>query len=190
MGKKLLTFVTTFLFICFAIPAAATSISFQGSTYELVTVKKSISWDKANEAAIKAKGHLATITSIAENNFIKQNFFTDNNNAYWLGAFQTGDENLQSPKDNWQWVTGEEWKYTDWTPGEPNNAGRSNEIHLSADSRFGYKWNDEDSAAKQMITGYLIEKDASVAPTPIPGAIWLLGTSLVGLLGFKRNRNS
>ena len=27
---------------------------------------------------------------------------------------------------------------------------------------------------------------AAVAPVPIPGAVWLLGSGLVGLLGFRR----
>ncbi|MDP3425996.1 MAG: hypothetical protein Q8S17_01280, partial [Humidesulfovibrio sp.] len=28
----------------------------------------------------------------------------------------------------------------------------------------------------------------TVAPTPIPGAVWLLGSGLLGLIGFKRSR--
>lgn len=30
----------------------------------------------------------------------------------------------------------------------------------------------------------------SVAPTPIPGAVWLLGSGLLGLVGFKRSRRN
>lgn len=29
----------------------------------------------------------------------------------------------------------------------------------------------------------------TTSPTPIPGAVWLLGTGLMGLLGFKRRKN-
>ncbi len=188
MKNKLLLFATILLLLCCAIPAAASPFTFQGSTYELIK-DKGISWDEANAKAIAAGGHLATITSSAENEFIKNTFFKQDNNAYWLGAFQSGDENRQSPTANWQWVTGEEWNYTDWSNKEPNNAGRMNEIHLSADARYDYKWNDEDSAVKQQITGYVIEKPSATSPTPIPGAIWLLGTSIVGLLGFKHKFN-
>ncbi|SME94506.1 lectin-like protein [Desulfovibrio gilichinskyi] len=187
MTKKFLLFAITLLLICFAVPAAASPFAFQGSTYELIK-DKGISWDEANAKAIAAGGHLATITSSAENEFLKQTFFTKDKNAYWLGAFQTGDENKQTPTANWQWVTGEEWNFTNWSSKEPNNSGM-NEIHLSADSRFEYKWNDEDSAVKQMITGYVIETPSGTSPTPIPGAIWLLGTSIAGLLGFKRKFN-
>jgi len=30
--------------------------------------------------------------------------------------------------------------------------------------------------------------DPLASPTPVPGAVWLLGSGLVGLMGFKRAR--
>lgn len=147
-------------------PALASTFNFGNSEYTLVQTS-GISWNDAKIAAEAAGGHLATITSAAENNFFKNNVFKDAEKAYWLGAFQTGDNNRKKPTENWQWITGEDWSYTDWSSIEPNNSGM-NEIHLSADSRYGFQWNDEDSAVGQMINGYVVEKNLSTTPTPFP----------------------
>ncbi|HAS89249.1 MAG TPA: lectin [Desulfovibrio sp.] len=162
--------------------AFASTYTFGNSEYTVIQ-SNGINWDDAKLAAETAGGHLATITSAAENNFLKTTVFQGLDKAYWLGAYQTGDENRQDPTSNWHWVTGEDWTFTDWYSSEPNNAG-INEIHLSADQRFNFQWNDEGSAVSRMIQGYVIE--TPTAPTPIPGAIWLLGASLLALFGFKR----
>lgn len=184
MGKILTLTLSTILLISLAIPASASTFTFGDSEYTLIQTS-GISWTDAKLAAEAAGGHLATITSVAESDFFKSQVFKDLNKAYWLGAFQTGDENRQTPTADWQWVTGEEWDFTDWSSSEPNNS-QINEIHLSADSRFGFQWNDEGSAVNQMISGYVVEKPLNTTPTPIPGAIWLLGASLVTVLGIKR----
>ncbi|WP_432736210.1 lectin-like protein [Maridesulfovibrio sp. FT414] len=176
--------LTLLLLTLLAAPAAASTFSFGNSQYTLVQ-SSGISWTDAKLAAEAAGGHLATITSAEENNFFKTTIFNNQQNAYWLGAYQTGDNNRKTPTDNWNWVTGEEWSYTDWSPVEPNNAGNINEVYLSADSRYGFKWNDEGADVPGQIRGYVVET-TNVAPTPIPGAIWILGASLAALLGFKR----
>ncbi|WP_320175615.1 lectin-like protein [Maridesulfovibrio sp.] len=174
--------VTCFVFLLSSVPAFASTFTFGNSEYTIVQ-SMGISWDEAKLAAENAGGHLVTITSSEENNFLKNTVFQGNDKAYWLGAYQTGDENRQNPTSNWHWVTGEDWNYTDWYSAEPNNS-RIDEFHLSADQRFNYQWNDEGSAVSSMINGYVIEKPT--APTPIPGAIWLLGASLIGLFGIKK----
>ncbi|MDC7217855.1 MAG: lectin-like protein [Spirochaetales bacterium] len=170
------------LFVFTGGSAIASTFTFGNSEYTVVQ-SSGINWNDAKLAAEAAGGHLVTITSEAENNFLKSTVFQGLDKAYRLGAYQTGDENRQDPTSNWHWVTGEEWDYTDWYSAEPNNS-RIDEFHLSADQRFNYQWNDEGSAVSSMISGYVVEKPS--APTPIPGAIWLLGASLVGLLGLKR----
>lgn len=183
MVKYLATCLTILLSVLAALPAAASTYTFGNSEYILIQ-SSGISWDDAKLAAEAAGGHLATITSAEESAYLKSNVFRDLNKAYWLGGYQTGDQNKKTPTENWNWVTDEEWSFTDWSNIEPNNAG-TNEIHLSADSRYGFQWNDEDSDVSHQINGYVVEKSLS-APTPIPGAVWLLGTALVAILGIKR----
>ncbi|CCO24617.1 lectin-like protein [Maridesulfovibrio hydrothermalis] len=187
MKKLLALSISAILLILSAIPAIASTFTFGNSEYILVQTS-GISWDEARIAAEAAGGHLATITSIEENNFFKSNVFKDANKAYWLGAYQTGDEDRQNPTANWQWITGEEWTYTDWSSVEPNNAGMD-EAHLSADSRYQFSWNDEDSAVQRMINGYVVEKQLPPTPTPIPGTIWLLGVSLITVSGLRHRFN-
>ncbi len=62
-------------------------------------------------------GYLATVTSAEENSFIRDNVINDISNTsildgLWLGAFD-------ADYDDWVWITGEAWSYTNWTPGEP-----------------------------------------------------------------------
>ncbi|MBN2809134.1 MAG: PEP-CTERM sorting domain-containing protein, partial [Deltaproteobacteria bacterium] len=43
-------------------------------------------------------------------------------------------------------------------------------------------------------TGYLSQGETedykiNVAPVPVPGAVWLLGSGFLGLLGIRRKRN-
>lgn len=183
MRKQSTLFVAILLIAFLTAPAMASTFKFGNSEYTLVQ-SSGIQWEDARIAAEAAGGHLATVTSAEENSFFKSVVFKDLSKAYWLGAFQTGDEDRQTPTANWNWVTGEQWAYTDWSSVEPNNS-RLNEIYLSADSRYNFKWNDEGADVAGQINGYVIEKPLS-APTPIPGAIWLLGASLLALFGFKR----
>ena len=67
-------------------------------------------------------GHLVCITSAEEQSFIMS--LTGGNVDAWMGAY--ADDNNQ-----WRWVTGEEWDYTNWREGEPN--GFPNE-------RYGVVW--------------------------------------------------
>ncbi len=80
------------------------------------------------EADAKAKtfakdgipGHLATIASPQENQFIVNHVLIGANQGnsfdnFFIGGRDTGG--------NWQWITGEPWGYTNWASGEPNNNG-------------------------------------------------------------------
>ena len=98
--------------------------------YEAVLFDSVVSWTDARDAALARGGHLATITSAAENAFIFDNLAS--NPALWdssptpmadgpyLGGFRAAGAPGGSG-DSWQWVTGEAWNHTAWAPGEPNN---------------------------------------------------------------------
>ncbi len=65
-------------------------------------------------------GHMATITSPDENNFIVTTF---RDPSYcWLGGFQPDDVPVGiEPYGGWQWLTGEPWSYTNWAERQPDN---------------------------------------------------------------------
>jgi hypothetical protein len=68
------------------------------------------------------QGHLATITSSDESNFISANLPAACTGGYWLGGFQDRSApDYSEPAGGWRWVTGETWNFTFWSAGEPNN---------------------------------------------------------------------
>ncbi len=87
-----------------------------------------------------ATGHLATVTSQEENDFILDAFGASTVDSFWLGGNRTSV--VSDPAIGWEWITGEEWLYTNWAVGEPNNA-HVNETALQFHFRESTgKWND------------------------------------------------
>jgi hypothetical protein len=124
-------------------------------------------------------GHLATITSAAEEAFVDP--FRHNalgtglvQPQVWVGGY--------TDANGWHWVNNEGPfpasnsgpQYTHWADGEPNNVGGS-ESHLSLGRYDGERctgdcgWNDEGSAPAS-IGGYIVEYD-------VPRAAACSGTS-------------
>ena len=135
-----------------------------GHYYELIE-QWGIGWDDAKTAAearshLGSPGHLVTITSQAENDFIRDTVLgTAVLDHYWVGGYQP--ENSPEPGGNWQWITGEAWTYQNWNGGEPNNVSGGDEDVLMVysgvhQSRYG-KWNDAPRAAADWVGGYIVE---------------------------------
>lgn len=152
-----------------------------GHFYEVIPAE-AISWDDANALATASalcskSGHLVTITSEAENDFINslREAAVDEFGGlpqYWVGGFQANKDD--EPFGNWQWVNGEgpipgfngSAIYTNWADGEPNDCGESEE-HLTI-GRFAWEpfwsfdgslWNDE-GCGLGFIGGFIVEYDS------------------------------
>lgn len=116
----LLILLTSILIDCAA--ATPTQYSVNGNWYDAVEGACGISWSEAKTEAesssyLGMNGHLATVASQGENDFIVNTFGV---NDYFLGGFQPAGSS--EPNGNWQWVTDEPWVYTNWdTSGEPDN---------------------------------------------------------------------
>jgi hypothetical protein len=105
-----------------------------------------LGWPEARDAAEALGGYLATPTTAEENAFITPLVDDKGFNVYHLGGFRTGTQ--------WQWITGEPWSFTNWYPGEPNNA-TGNEIYLSSWVEPG-TWNDN---FPEYVSASLVEWD-------------------------------
>jgi hypothetical protein len=167
------------------------SISFASLVYNPTTghwyerVDTDATWVEA-KAAAEARtyagmhGYLATITSEAEYQWIVANLGGALTLDHWLGGYRDLDSG--SEFTGWHWVTGETWSYTKWFPGEPSSI-YENALQFDDDERInpllGY-WNDLDRNNPEL--GYIVEYSH---PVPIPGAVWLLGSGLMGLIGLK-----
>jgi len=103
-----------------------------------------LTWEESNNLSISYDAHLATITSQEENDFIT-NLISEMESvhAFWLGGIDINGNN------DFQWVTGEEFNYTNWNGSEPQLS--NDELYLNiwgvnANSweNLG-KWNDYDN---------------------------------------------
>lgn len=88
-----------------------------------------VSWDDAKIKCEKIGGHLASINDEKENKIVESIM---GYSQIWLGGFKF--------KDNWLWVSEEDFNYENWSEDEPNNhAGRENVIVMLLNG----DWNDE-----------------------------------------------
>ena len=207
MKRILLRWAQVLFIICMPGLAMATPIQWSGNghyykAYLASDAGTNLTWEEARYWASKEThtvkgqtyvGHLATITSLEEHQFIDS---LGNVDSYLLGGHQSPLDNETDYKKNWNWVTDEEWKYTKWRPGEPNNDfgpnGRSEE-YLQF---FSAGWNDvhvgayTDSSGNDKFyqgKGYIVEYElASSSPVPEPGSFMLLGLGLLVVAGAGR----
>jgi hypothetical protein len=91
----------------------AGSSFFNGHNYKVFD--EGISWYEAKRECESMGGHLATITSQEEQNFLAGMINKGNQVRYWLGG---SDDAVEG---EWSWVTDEAFTFTNWVYGEPNN---------------------------------------------------------------------
>ncbi len=89
-----------------------------------------LTWSQAKDSCASQNGHLATITSQAENDWVQDNFlaaagiYSGNSKGFWLGG---SDAEVEG---QWTWITGEVWNFVSWSTGNPNNGGGSEQNYL------------------------------------------------------------
>jgi len=74
-----------------------------------------LTFDEARDACAASWGHLVTITSEAEDDFVHAML----DDAHWLGATD-GRANGMEGVAPYTWVNGDEWGYSNWEDGQPN----------------------------------------------------------------------
>ena len=164
-----------------AAPGFATSVygpvvEFDGRHYQVVK-DNGVSWDTANANAQSqtfagVAGHLATLTSAAEDNFVESLRAGAglSRPEVWVGGFQ---ESCTPPEPGcgWQWVNGEGpistpdvplLSYSNWQAGEPNNLNTEMFLAIGLGNNPG--WNDEQALGN--IGGYVIEFDTATVVDP------------------------
>src|SRR4030095_12578461 len=96
-----------------AILASSTNPA-NGHTYHLLPGS---SWSAAEAAAVGLGGHLATVRSQAEHDFLNQSFhnYQGTDIDLWIGF------NDAALEGTFAWASGEAPGYTNWDSGEPND---------------------------------------------------------------------
>ena len=129
--------------------------TFEGHTYYVST--GTFSWQAAEAAAAATSGHLLSVSSANENQFIVD-AFEGNDFRVWIGLTDDeaygGNEAGTDPLNGWVWTDGSPVDFTNWSDGEPNNSG-GNEDYAEM---FGNGlWND--IANTTFIQRFILEVD-------------------------------
>lgn len=103
--------------------------TFGGHEYYVST--SFIDWYSARSSCVAAGGHLLTINSPEENDFIYSNLADD----LWTGL------NDISVEGHFVWESGEPVVFTDWAPGRPDNAGNQDAV-MNTWLTIGAGWDD------------------------------------------------
>ena len=149
------------------------------------------SWDQAQFTLQSIGGYLATITSGAEQQFIEDMLIDQEapTGSYWIGLIESDKEGA------YEWITGEPLSYTNWGPGEPNNAPahrpeNRGAIQWTSDadssmSTFGRRGGWNDAPEQGINTSLFLDVNAGGYITefvPLPSASALSASGLLTLL--------
>ena len=145
-------------------PEHEPEFSWNGHRYEVIS--ESLSWEQAKTRCESLGGHLATITSQAEQEFIAG--LLVESGTYWIGA--RSDES-----GFWHWVTDEpfERQYQNYASGQPDGSG----MYLMMDSSG--KWDDVQSGTRGFVCEYDDEpEEVREAPLAQSFTEWLANPEL------------
>jgi len=201
MKKSHLLGAVCALSLGFSISSHAAAVTWEivdggnGHMYEYIA--GNFTWDEAN-ADLAPGWTLATITSAEEQTFINGSSFFTGDYIVWIGGRQ--DPGQLTPSAGWNWVTGEAWSYENWYSTDPNDGdgteGDGFENYLimgNLGSGFqSDQWLDAANNTPLITTsgtyaqGYLAEKTV----VPVPAAVWLFGSGLLGLVGMARRKKA
>jgi serine/threonine protein kinase len=136
-------------------------LTFNGHRYQFFP--DILTWPEARTRAENIGGHLATIGSKEENDWIATQFVSKlpPGKALWLGG--TYDETT----GQWSWVTGEPFEFTQWGASEPTNTANEPALQFSHSDKNGPEWGDikvNGMGAADRRGGYLVEWDSESGP--------------------------
>ncbi|MEO5915353.1 MAG: lectin-like protein [Luteolibacter sp.] len=158
-----------------------------GGTWNIYQLVGSFStWDEAKRLAEEMKapagdpslaGHLVTLSSIAENQFVRE---VANRQSVWCGLTDDerfgGHEAGAHPRDGWKWITGEPLTFSNWKPSEPDDWSAAGEDAVFIE-RYGHWCDTGNGVGQQAPTnlGFVVEWETR-SPKPVEGAIALQKT--------------
>jgi cysteine-rich repeat protein len=98
-----------------------------GNAYRLFAER--VTWERAREVCAARGSHLVTFSDVGEQAFVTARF----PGAIWIGSHM-------GEREGFVWLTGEEARFSDFAPGEPNYLTEQKCVALDVDRRW---WNRE-----------------------------------------------
>lgn len=110
----------------------------------LYTIVDGPSWTQAEANSVKLGGHLVSISSDSENKFLVDKYAEDSaayngDVSYYLGLTD------KASKGNWAWSDGSPLRFSNWSPGEPQQSSGENYsefLLVSTRPRIPGQWGD------------------------------------------------
>ena len=106
-------------------------------------------WADSEVLAVSLGGHLATIRSQAEQDWIEGTFGPywaqpNGDGGLWIGLWQDPiDAGYSEPGGGWKWSSGEPLSFVNWHPVEPNNITGHDDFAELLPQQYAWRWNDE-----------------------------------------------
>ena len=141
-----------------------------GHFYELILTADVDTWDQAHFSCINSshegfRGHLVTITSQAENDWMLNTVifpYSPGHTVFFMGGWNAGLLDDTDLNEQWFWITGEEWDFEAWATGEPGSFREKvlSLLHQWFDNPLiqGTGWNNLQYSYPNN-NGYIIEYD-------------------------------
>ena len=155
-------------------------------------------WTAQEAYAATVGGHLVSINSQAEQNFLISTFLVGSTSTIplWIGLTDQPNHDSQSYTT---WTTGESVTYRNFNPNEPNNAATDEDyVAMNWHYSFGSSntmgtWNDLPNGGSTV--SYNATNDRALGPyygiveiVPEPGTVWLLALAGLSLVCWKTRR--
>jgi hypothetical protein len=163
-----------------------------GHWYKAVINTNNLNWTQVDQLARSEGGHLATISSDAENQFV---FSLINSPEFFSGAGYNGSgpaiggyhpDGEPAVDVGWSWETGEPWVYSNWGPGQPDDSLETRTHYWSGSQGVpASTWNNL-SPTDANLGGYVIERESKTNASGFYGQTFIGasgGTLLSPLLG-------
>lgn len=136
-------------------------LTFGGHRYRMLP--DILTWTAAKAKAESMGGHLATITTKEENDWIELNFIAGlpQGMGIWIGGTQDG------VPGQWRWITGEPFDFTNWGPNEPQRRPEEIGLSFALSDQGAMGWFDMKDNGFGKIdrrAGVLVEWDSDAPP--------------------------
>ena len=118
----------------------------------------SSTWEGCRADAEAAGDQLTSITSAEENAVVNFTASGLESGICAFGLYQDRDDpDYSEPSGGWKFTDGTPLVYTNWNPGEPNNAGGTEDYGQLS----GSGWNDNVNQSTEVWSGYVVKRAGS-----------------------------